>query len=71
VISAATLSEVFTPDEVSHLIRIIQKPEELSNGERALSDYIQILQAEKLHTTSDQDLRAAADLLRARKGYGV
>ena len=71
VISPATLSEVFTPDEVSHLIRIIQKPEELSNGERALSDYIQILQAEKMHATEELDLRAAADLLRARKGYGV
>lgn len=71
MISAATLSEVFTPEEVSHLIRIIQKPEELSNGERALSDYIQILQAEKMHATAEPDLRAAADLLRARKGYGV
>jgi DNA primase len=70
-ISPVTLSEVFTPDEVAHLIRILQKPEELSNGERALSDYIQILQAEKLHSTMDSDLRATADLLRARKGYGV
>ncbi len=70
-ISAATLSEVFTPEEVSLLIRIIEKPEDLSNGERALSDYIQILQAEKLHSSAEPDLRAAADLLRARKGYGV
>ena len=40
-ISLPLLAESFTPDEVSHLSTIVQKPESLKNAPQALRDYIQ------------------------------
>jgi DNA primase len=68
-LSMASLSEKFTPDEISHLTAILQKPEMLSNGAKALEDYIEIMRAEK-NSLESKDLRLIAEEYRQKKGYG-
>ena len=64
------LSSIFSPEEMSHLTGIIQKPELLSQGARALGDYIEIIRSENAGIAREQDLRAVAKALREKKGYG-
>ena len=69
-VTAAALSSELSPQEMSLLVKIQQKPETLSSGEKALNDYIQ-----RIHDTNEQsrgevDLRALADKLKKTKGYG-
>jgi DNA primase len=68
-LSMAALSESFTADEISHLTGILQKPEMLSNGAKALEDYIEIMRAEK-NSRENKDLRLIAEKYRQKKGYG-
>jgi DNA primase len=68
-LSMAALSESFTADEISHLTGILQKPEMLSNGAKALEDYIEIMRAEK-NSLENKDLRLIAEEYRQKKGYG-
>ena len=68
---AAGMNDSFTGEEISHFIEILQKPEDLANGARALDDYIKILRADKEQKTLQTDLRAYAEQLRKTKGYGV
>jgi len=69
-ISMAALSGSFTGEEIDHLTHILQKPEVLSNGKKALGDYINIIKNEKQNSsTEDADLRAFAQT-KYRKGYG-
>lgn len=72
---AALLTEKFTGDEMSHLTEIIQKPQELQNSEKALSDYINIIKTEKLATHRGEEPDGAellefAKKLKESKGYG-
>ena len=69
-LSMATLSANFTPEETDHLTGILQKPEVLSNGHKALGDYINIIKTEKQNSSAEDDLRAFAEQMRNRKGYG-
>jgi DNA primase len=66
----AALSAVLTPQEVSLLTGLIQKPAELANGAKALSDYIDILKTQRCATENADDLRALAERLKEKKGYG-
>jgi DNA primase len=68
--SIAALAGSFTPEEISHLTGILQKPEDLSAADKALSDYIDIIMAEKERRESAGDLRAIAEKYRGKKGYG-
>ena len=68
-IHMTALSSIFSPEEMSHLTGIIQKPESLSQGERALGDYIEIIKSESAGSAR-QDLREIARALREKKGYG-
>ncbi len=73
--SIATLSEVFTNEEMSLLTGIIQKPQELSNAKKALTDYIEIIRIEKLAErqktqANETDLAEIAKRLRESKAYG-
>ena len=54
------------------LTGIIQQPAELSNGARALDDYISILQTQSSAgaAVSEADLLAFANKLKEHKGYG-
>ncbi len=70
--SLGPLYEDFTAEEVSHLTQILQKPEDLSNGERALSDYIEIMHESSAQTQdlSPEALLSVAEKLKQKKGYG-
>ena len=68
-VSAATLGAELSQDEMSLLVRILQKPEQLSRGEQALADYIRKIREQKERTAPATDLRKLAEQLRERKGY--
>lgn len=55
--------------EMSLLVRLLQKPELLSKGDRALADYIKRIRERKEQGRQVSDLRALADKLRETKGY--
>ena len=64
-VSPATLGETFTPDEISHLTGILQKPESAKNAPQALRDYLQVILSEsRKRSSSDED-----PLLAAMKKY--
>lgn len=70
-VSIAALGETLTPEETALLSDILQKPESLSNGVRALDDYINIMRAENAaRAGTPEDLRAMALKLKEKKGYG-
>ena len=68
--SLAALGERFTADEASHLTRILDKPEILANGAQARDDYINIIREERQTAQAGGDLRAVAEQMRNKKGYG-
>ena len=69
-ISAAALSGELSGDEMSLLVRLLQKPEQLSQGERTMRDYIsKIKERKELRSAAGTDLRALAAKLREKKGY--
>lgn len=71
--TAASLSANCTPEEMSHLSAILQRPESLANAERALEDYIQVIlrSAEKRQGERPEDpLLAAVEKYKQKKGNG-
>ncbi len=68
-VSAATLGGALSGQEMSLLVNILQKPELLSNGEKALADYIERIRDRKELQEQTTDLRALANKLREKKGY--
>ncbi|MBP8640075.1 MAG: DNA primase [Oscillospiraceae bacterium] len=73
--SLALLAEHLTNEEMSILTEILNEPQELSNGERALNDYIKIIKTEKLAKQQNSggegpNLNEIANKLRESKGYG-
>ena len=69
IISMATVSAVLQPQEASLLASILQKPEMLRNGEKALSDYIGRIKRQNELARSAEDLRELANRLKETKGY--
>jgi DNA primase len=67
----AGMGDTFTNEEISHLINILQKPEDRANSEKALCDYIDIIYSGKDKQLQEMDLRAYAEKLREKKGYGA
>lgn len=67
-LSVAKLSGMLSPDEVSLLTNILQKPETVANGQKALSDYIDIMVSERRDDGS-MDLSALAETMRKKKAY--
>ena len=65
----AALSAVLSQDEMSLLVRVLQKPELLARGEQTLQDYIEKIRKRKELAASSGDLRALASRLRERKGF--
>ena len=61
-VTAAALSAHCTPEEMSHLSGVLQKPESLPRADKALGDYIEIIQrsARKRRGESPADPLAAA-----------
>ena len=71
--SMAALSASQTPEEMSHLTTLLQKPESTANAPQALADYIRIIREEgvKRSGRSAMDaLAAARDTYKDKKGYG-
>ena len=71
--SMAALSVSLTPEEMSHLTTLLQKPESTANAPQALADYIRIIREEgvKRSGRSAMDaLAAARDTYKDKKGYG-
>ena len=64
----AALSAVLSQDEMSLLVRVLQKPELLARGEQTLQDYIEKIRKRKELAASSGDLRALASRLRERTG---
>ena len=67
------LANTLTAEEMSHLARITDRPENLGHARRALSDYIAIIRMERLKRQggSDEDLlRAAQAKYKQAKSYG-
>lgn len=69
IISTATMSAVLTPQLASLLAGILQKPEALRNGEKALSDYIARIRRQRELADDSADLRQLAAKLKQIKGY--
>ena len=65
-----TLAERLSPEEMSLLTRIDQEPESTANSERALADYIKIIQEEKRKRTPGGDFAQLAEEIKKQKGYG-
>ena len=62
-----------TAEEMSHLARITDKPEDLSHSQKSLADYIAVIRMEQLKRQggSDEDLlRAAQAKYKEKKAYG-
>ncbi|PKM72639.1 MAG: DNA primase [Firmicutes bacterium HGW-Firmicutes-16] len=72
--SISSLSEYFTNEEMSIFAGTLNKPLELSNGEKAMINYINIIKAQKLARLNSAGnssiLNDFASKLRESKGYG-
>ena len=69
----AALAGVLEPGEMSHLAKVLDSPEDLSGSERALRDYIEIIQTEAVKragTDGLDPLLAAREKYREKKSYG-
>lgn len=69
-VSIAALSGSLSPDEISLLTILLQKPESAANSHQALSDYIDIIQTEHRKGEQTDDLLSLAENLRNKKGKG-
>ena len=67
-LNVGSLSGSLTREEMSLLVRILQKPEQLSNGRKALEDYIARIR-EQNDQGGAEDLLALRDRMKERKGY--
>ena len=68
-LSTATLGDTLSGDEMSLLVRLLQEPETLAHGERALQDYIDRIRERREEKTEAGDLRALARKMKEKKGY--
>ena len=69
-VNAATMAEGLNGDEMSLLSALLQKPEILSHSRQSARDYIDKIKERKELSTGAGDLRALAEKLREKKGYG-
>ena len=71
-LSPAMLTGSFTPEEEAHITKLLQKlePPDDPGRKKALSDYIGIIRAQRDKRTAAKDLRAYAETMRNKKGYG-
>ncbi len=67
-ISLGVLAGQFTSEEMSHFTAVLGAPEDLTNGERAMADYINVIAGRG--KDEEEDLRALAEKYRKTKSYG-
>ncbi len=70
-ITPASLCIDLTPSEASRLTSILSKPERISEGEKAMNDYLIKMKYRKMENDSSRDLAQLADLIRKKKGMGI
>ena len=69
----AALAGELSPEEMNHLVSVMDQPESLAHSQQALRDYIEIIETEALKRSgTDQvdPLLAAREKFREKKGYG-
>ena len=68
----STLAGELTPQEMGHLAAVLDQPENLTNGGRAMRDYKTIIQTEALKRGGGEldPLLAAREKFREKKAYG-
>ena len=59
-VSTTTLSAVLSPEEISLVVQIIQKPENLSNASRSMRDYAERIRQESARRGGELDFAAIA-----------
>ena len=72
-VQLAGLAGELTAEEMSHLARITDRPEDLSQGAKTMADYVSVIRMERLKTQGDADealLRRAQEKYRETKAYG-
>ena len=71
-VTPAVLVNALTPEEMSHISSVLQKPESLQNGQQALADYIRIVktEADKRAGGAVDPLLAATEKYKDKKGTG-
>lgn len=70
-LSLDLLGDTFSRDEVSHLTRFLQKPENLNDAERNLKDYIRIIRDERVQMSEDNLLTMAEEYRQTKGEYGT
>ena len=71
--SLAALGEALTPEEMSHLTAVLQKPESPGSARQALQDYVAVIRQEqekRSRADTVDPLAAAKDTFKQKKGYG-
>lgn len=69
----AALAGELSPEEMNHLVSVMDQPESLAHSQQALRDYIEIIETEALKwsgTDQMDPLLAAREKFREKKGYG-
>ena len=71
-VSLASLSNVLTSEEMSHVTAVCQQPESVQNSRQALADYIRIIktEADKRAGAVKDPLLAATEKYKSKKGTG-
>ena len=71
--SMDALAGELSPEEMSHFVDILQKPESVSGAKQALEDYMRIIREESSRRSGVENidpLLAAKDKFKFKKGYG-
>jgi DNA primase len=71
-INLSMLGESFSPEEISHISGILQKPVSLKTAQQALDDYIRIIleEAQKRNAASEDPLAAATEKYKRKNNGG-
>ena len=64
------MSEQLSGEEMSLLIRLLEKPEALANAKETLQDYVRTIKKRRETVEPAPDLRQLADRLRKNDGKG-
>ena len=70
-VTPASLCRDLTSAEASRLTAILDKPENISEGEAAMNDYLIKIRYRKIENEATQDLAQLAELIKKKKGMGI
>lgn len=70
-VTPASLCTDLTSSEAAQLTSILEKPERISEGKKAMSDYLIRIRYRKIENETAQDLARLAELIKKKKGMGT